>query len=55
MKVASAKAFRGGVAGMAAGVIQVGAFMWMRTLMNYQVIDSDLSLTLYLHLECKRL
>jgi len=36
MKVASAKAFRGGVAGMAAGVIQVGAFMWMRTLMNYQ-------------------
>eukprot|EP00959_Pyramimonas_sp_CCMP1952_P155047 3244007-Pyramimonas_sp.AAC.1 len=36
MKKASAKAFRGGVAGMAAGVVQVGAFMWMRTLMNYQ-------------------
>ena len=37
MKKASAKAFRGGVAGMAAGVIQVCTFMWMRTLMNYQV------------------
>jgi len=36
MKQASAKAFRGGLAGMAAGVVQVGAFMWMRTLMNYQ-------------------
>lgn len=36
MKKASAKAFRGGVAGMAAGVIQVCTFMWMRTLMNYQ-------------------
>ena len=33
---ASARAFRGGVAGFAAGVIQVGAFMWMRTAMNYQ-------------------
>ena len=36
MKKASQKAFRGGVAGFAAGVIQVGTFMWMRTTMNYQ-------------------
>merc|ERR1712205_255093 len=36
MKKASQKAFRGGVAGFAAGVIQVGSFMWMRTTMNYQ-------------------
>ena len=36
MKKASARAFRGGVAGFAAGVIQVGSFMWMRTAMNYQ-------------------
>ena len=36
MKKASARAFRGGVAGFAAGVIQVGTFMWMRTAMNYQ-------------------
>jgi len=36
MKKASEKAFRGGVAGFAAGVIQVGSFMWMRTTMNYQ-------------------
>jgi hypothetical protein len=36
LKKASATAFRGGVAGFAAGVIQVGSFMWMRTVMNYQ-------------------
>ena len=36
MRKASARAFRGGVAGFAAGVIQVGTFMWMRTAMNYQ-------------------
>jgi len=36
MKLASEKAFRGGAAGFAAGVIQVGSFMWMRTAMNYQ-------------------
>ena len=36
MSKASARAFRGGVAGFAAGVIQVGTFMWMRTAMNYQ-------------------
>ena len=36
MAKASARAFRGGVAGFAAGVIQVGTFMWMRTAMNYQ-------------------
>jgi len=36
LKKASQKAFRGGVAGFAAGVIQVGSFMWMRTIMNYQ-------------------
>jgi hypothetical protein len=36
LKKASQKAFRGGIAGFAAGVVQVGAFMWMRTIMNYQ-------------------
>eukprot|EP00951_Prasinocladus_malaysianus_P004633 scaffold32631_cov41-Prasinocladus_malaysianus.AAC.1 len=33
---AAKKAFRGGVAGMAAGVVQVMSFMWLRTTMNYQ-------------------
>ena len=36
MSKASKKAFRGGVAGMAAGVVQVFSFMWLRTTMNYQ-------------------
>lgn len=36
MSKASSRAFRGGLAGFAAGVIQVGSFMWMRTAMNYQ-------------------
>ena len=36
MKIASQKAFRGGAAGFAAGVVQVGSFMWLRTTMNYQ-------------------
>jgi len=36
MKKASQKAFRGGAAGFAAGIIQVGTFMWMRTVMNVQ-------------------
>ena len=36
MKKASARAFRGGAAGFAAGVIQVLSFMWLRTAMNYQ-------------------
>ena len=36
---ASASAFRGGLAGFAAGVIQVGSFMWMRTAMNYQYVN----------------
>ncbi|EEH51886.1 mitochondrial carrier family [Micromonas pusilla CCMP1545] len=36
MKKASQRAFRGGAAGFAAGVVQVGTFMWMRTTMNYQ-------------------
>lgn len=36
MSKAAKKAFRGGVAGMAAGVVQVMSFMWMRTTMNYQ-------------------
>ena len=36
---ASASAFRGGVAGFAAGVIQVGSFMWLRTAMNYQYVN----------------
>lgn len=33
---ASGSAFRGGVAGFVAGVVQVGSFMWMRTAMNFQ-------------------
>lgn len=33
---ASARAFRGGVAGAAAMGIQVGSLMWLRTTMNYQ-------------------
>ena len=33
---ATARAFRGGLAGMGAMVIQVTALMWMRTTMNYQ-------------------
>ena len=37
LKKASQKAFRGGAAGFAAGVLQVGTFMWMRTVMNVQV------------------
>eukprot|EP00854_Cymbomonas_tetramitiformis_P002228 gene2228-2939_t len=36
LKKASDKAFRGGVAGFCAGIVQVAAFMWMRTMMNYQ-------------------
>jgi hypothetical protein len=36
LKKASQKAFRGGAAGFAAGVLQVGTFMWMRTVMNVQ-------------------
>jgi hypothetical protein len=36
MSTAAKKAFRGGVAGMAAGVVQVMSFMWLRTTMNYQ-------------------
>jgi len=36
LKKASDQAFRGGMAGFAAGVVQVGTFMWMRTAMNYQ-------------------
>mmetsp|Transcript_32089 Transcript_32089/g.90995 ORF Transcript_32089/g.90995 Transcript_32089/m.90995 type:complete len:340 (+) Transcript_32089:139-1158(+) len=36
ISTASKKAFRGGVAGMAAGVVQVVSFMWLRTTMNYQ-------------------
>eukprot|EP00238_Polyblepharides_amylifera_P009741 CAMPEP_0196580110 /NCGR_PEP_ID=MMETSP1081-20130531/27022_1 /TAXON_ID=36882 /ORGANISM="Pyramimonas amylifera, Strain CCMP720" /LENGTH=369 /DNA_ID=CAMNT_0041899897 /DNA_START=52 /DNA_END=1161 /DNA_ORIENTATION=- len=36
LKKASAKAFRGGVAGFIAGMVQVGSFMWLRTAMNYQ-------------------
>jgi len=36
MRMASAKAFKGGLAGFAAGVVQVGTFMWLRTAMNFQ-------------------
>ena len=39
LQKASAKAFRGGVAGFAAGVVQVFTFMWMRTTMNYQYMN----------------
>ena len=39
MAAASKKAFRGGVAGFAAGVIQVFTFMWLRTTMNYQYMN----------------
>lgn len=35
-KKAAARAFKGGAAGFAAGVIQVVTFMWLRTSMNYQ-------------------
>jgi hypothetical protein len=45
MKKASARAFRGGVAGFAAGVIQVGTFMWMRTAMNYQYANGGTMLS----------
>eukprot|EP00242_Pyramimonas_sp_CCMP2087_P005986 CAMPEP_0198225024 /NCGR_PEP_ID=MMETSP1445-20131203/99367_1 /TAXON_ID=36898 /ORGANISM="Pyramimonas sp., Strain CCMP2087" /LENGTH=390 /DNA_ID=CAMNT_0043904399 /DNA_START=248 /DNA_END=1420 /DNA_ORIENTATION=+ len=45
------RAFKGGVAGFSAGVLQVGIFMWLRTSMNYQYanggnLQSSLS-TLY--------
>jgi len=33
---AAGKAFKGGAAGMIAGVVQVLALMWLRTVMNYQ-------------------
>jgi len=33
---AAGKAFKGGISGMVAGVIQVLALMWLRTVMNYQ-------------------
>jgi len=36
MEKAKNKAFRGGLAGMAAGVVQVLSLMWLRTTMNYQ-------------------
>lgn len=36
VSTAAKKAFRGGVAGMAAGAVQVFSFMWLRTTMNYQ-------------------
>lgn len=36
MKKSRDRAFRGGIAGFAAGVVQVGSFMWLRTTMNYQ-------------------
>merc|ERR1711998_392607 len=36
MQKAKDRAFRGGLAGMAAMVIQVLSLMWMRTTMNYQ-------------------
>merc|ERR1712216_392726 len=36
LEKASARAFRGGLAGMGAMVIQVFSFMWLRTTMNYQ-------------------
>lgn len=36
LKKASEKAFRGGMAGFCAGIVQVASFMWMRTAMNYQ-------------------
>ena len=39
MQAAAQKAFRGGVAGFAAGVIQVFTFMWLRTTMNYQYMN----------------
>merc|ERR1712220_34460 len=36
MQKAADRAFRGGLAGMAAMVLQVCTLMWMRTTMNYQ-------------------
>jgi hypothetical protein len=36
VKKAAARAFKGGAAGFAAGVVQVITFMWLRTSMNYQ-------------------
>lgn len=33
------RAFKGGVAGFTAGVMQVFAFMWLRTSMNYQYVN----------------
>lgn len=36
MDKAKKRAFRGGLAGMGAGVIQVMSLMWLRTTMNYQ-------------------
>jgi len=36
LSVAAQKAFKGGVAGLAAGAAQVLAFMWLRTAMNVQ-------------------
>jgi len=36
LQKAAGKAFKGGVSGMIAGVIQVLGLMWLRTVMNYQ-------------------
>ena len=36
LELALAKAFRGGLGGVAGGVVQVMTFMWLRTAMNYQ-------------------
>jgi hypothetical protein len=36
---AVSRAFKGGVAGFTAGVMQVFAFMWLRTSMNYQYVN----------------
>mmetsp|Transcript_38751 Transcript_38751/g.72713 ORF Transcript_38751/g.72713 Transcript_38751/m.72713 type:complete len:302 (+) Transcript_38751:2584-3489(+) len=36
---AADRAFKGGVAGFSAGVLQVGGFMWLRTSMNYQYVN----------------
>jgi hypothetical protein len=36
LRRAQGDAFRGGVAGAASQVFNVGALMWMRTVMNYQ-------------------
>jgi hypothetical protein len=37
LRAVAAKTFKGGVAGFAAGALQVCAFMWLRTAMNVQV------------------